>query len=207
MELTDVVLERPKNRDHGDWASNIAMKLAKKAGANPRELAAELAEGLGAVEGVASVEVAGPGFLNVRLEAAAAGALAGVIVEAGAAYGTGTAYSGVRMNLEFVSANPTGPIHIGGTRWAAVGDSLARMLISQGAEVTREYYFNDHGAQIDRFTRSLLAAYRGEATPEDGYGGAYIGDLADRVVAAYPGDLAVLPDEEVAETFRSIASS
>ncbi|AZZ55641.1 arginine--tRNA ligase [Rathayibacter iranicus] len=204
VELTDVVLERPKNRDHGDWASNIAMKLAKKAGANPRELAAELAEGLGEVEGVASVEVAGPGFLNVRLDAAAAGALAGVIVEAGAAYGTGTAYSGVRMNLEFVSANPTGPIHIGGTRWAAVGDSLARMLISQGAEVTREYYFNDHGAQIDRFTRSLLAAYRSEATPEDGYGGAYIGDIANRVVAVYPGDLTVLPEDELAETFRSI---
>lgn len=204
VELSDVVLERPKNRDHGDWASNIAMKLAKRVGANPRELAAELAEGLGAVEGVATVEVAGPGFLNVRLEAAAAGALAGAIVEAGEAYGTGSAYAGVRMNLEFVSANPTGPIHIGGTRWAAVGDSLARMLLSQGAEVTREYYFNDHGAQIDRFTRSLLAAHRGEPTPEDGYGGAYIGDIAERVAAAYPGDLAVLPEEELAETFRSI---
>ncbi|AJM77913.1 arginine--tRNA ligase [Rathayibacter toxicus] len=204
VALSDVVLERPKNRDHGDWASNIALKLAKRIGTNPREFAVELSEGLVRVAGVASVEVAGPGFLNVRLEAAAAGALAQVIVDAGEAYGTGTLYGGQRMNLEFVSANPTGPIHIGGTRWAAVGDSLARVLIAQGAEVTREYYFNDHGAQIDRFTRSLLAAHRGEPTPEDGYGGAYIADIADRVVAAYSGDLASLPDAERAEVFRSL---
>lgn len=202
--LAEVVLERPKNRDHGDWASNIAMKLAKKVGANPRELAAELTDGLAAVEGVATAEVAGPGFINIRLEAAAAGRLAKTIVDAAEAYGTGTLYSGVKMNLEFVSANPTGPIHIGGTRWAAVGDSLARVLIAQGAAVTREYYFNDHGAQIDRFTRSLLAAYRGEPAPEDGYGGAYIADIAQRVVAAYPGELDVLPAAELSETFRSI---
>lgn len=204
VAVTDVVLERPKNRDHGDWASNIAMKLAKKVGVNPRELATELTEGLAAIDGVATAEVAGPGFINIRLEAAAAGALAKVIVESGSAFGVGSMYAGVKMNLEFVSANPTGPIHIGGTRWAAVGDSLARVLIAQGAAVTREYYFNDHGAQIDRFTRSLLAAYTGDPAPEDGYGGAYIADIANRVVQAYPGDLAVLPAAELSETFRSI---
>lgn len=204
VELGEVVLERPKNRDHGDWASNIAMKLAKRVGVNPRELATELTEGLAAIDGVATAEVAGPGFINIRLEAAAAGALAKTIVAAGSGFGDGSLYAGLKMNLEFVSANPTGPIHIGGTRWAAVGDSLARVLIAQGAAVTREYYFNDHGAQIDRFTRSVLAAYRGEPAPEDGYGGAYIADIAQRVVAAYPGDLDVLPDAELNETFRSI---
>jgi arginyl-tRNA synthetase len=200
----DVVLERPKNRDHGDWASSIALKLSKPLGKNPREFASALAAELTGVEGISEVEVAGPGFINIRLSAASAGILAKTIVDAGAQYGNGDLYRGVSMNLEFVSANPTGPIHMGGTRWAAVGDSLARVLQSQGATVTREYYFNDHGAQIDRFARSLVAAYLGAPTPEDGYGGAYIHDIADRVVAAYQHDLSVLPAEELQETFRSI---
>jgi arginyl-tRNA synthetase len=200
----DVVLERPKNRDHGDWASSIALKLSKPLGKNPREFASALAAELTGVEGISEVEVAGPGFINIRLSAASAGILAKTIVDAGAQYGNGDLYRGVSMNLEFVSANPTGPIHMGGTRWAAVGDSLARVLQSQGATVTREYYFNDHGAQIDRFARSLVAAYLGAPTPEDGYGGAYIHDIADRVVAAYQHDLSVLPAAELQETFRSI---
>src|SRR3712207_6457111 len=154
----DVALERPRSREHGDWASNVAMRFAKKLGTNPRELAAELASGIASVEGVRGVDVAGPGFINITLDTAAAGALVPSIVEAEGAYGRGESLQGVRMNLEFVSANPTGPIHLGGTRWAAVGDSLARLLQAQGADVTREYYFNDHGAQIDRFSRSLLAA-------------------------------------------------
>jgi arginyl-tRNA synthetase len=204
LTLADVTLDRPKNRDHGDWASSISMKIAKPLGSNPREIAAELAEGLLQVDGVASVEVAGPGFINIRLDAAAAGALARTIVETGEAYGTGHLYDGVRINLEFVSANPTGPIHMGGVRWAAVGDSLARVLKAEGADVTREYYFNDHGSQIDRFARSVLAAYLGEPTPDDGYGGAYISDIADQVVALYDGDIAALPRDEQQEVFRSI---
>ncbi|TFB95596.1 MULTISPECIES: arginine--tRNA ligase [unclassified Cryobacterium] len=202
----DVTLERPRNRDHGDWASSIAMKIAKPLGYKPREVATELAAGLEALPDVASVEIAGPGFINIRLEAASAGALAKTIVEAGPAYGTGHLYDGIKINLEFVSANPTGPIHMGGVRWAAVGDSLARVLQAEGADVTREYYFNDHGSQIDRFARSVLAAYLGEHTPEDGYGGAYIGDIADQVVAKYDGTtpIADLPREEQQETFRSI---
>lgn len=204
LTVDDVVLERPKNRDHGDWASSISLKLAKPWGLNPRDLATELAAELASVEGIASVEVAGPGFINIRLDAASAGALAKTIVEGGAEYGRGDVYRGVKLNLEFVSANPTGPIHMGGTRWAAVGDSLARILQAAGGEVTREYYFNDHGAQIDRFSRSLIAAHLGEPAPEDGYGGAYIHDIAARVAAAYANDLTVLPREEMQEVFRSI---
>jgi arginyl-tRNA synthetase len=203
LTLADVALERPKNRDHGDWAANIAMKLAKPLGLNPRELAADFAAGLEAVDGVASVEVAGPGFINIRLDAAAAGALAKTIVEQGEAFGRGDLYDGVTINLEFVSANPTGPIHIGGVRWAAMGDSLARVFQAQGGLVTREYYFNDHGAQIDRFARSLLASYLGEPAPEDGYAGQYISDIKDRVVAAYDGDLAALSRDDAQEVFRA----
>jgi arginyl-tRNA synthetase len=204
LTAADLPLERPKNRDHGDWSSNAAMKLAKGLGANPREFAAEIAEGLGSVDGVASVEVAGPGFINIRLDAAAAGALAKTIVDAGSAYGTNETRTDEIINLEFVSANPTGPIHLGGTRWAAVGDSLARILAAQGAKVTREYYFNDHGAQIDRFARSLVAAHDGLPTPEDGYGGGYIGDIARRVALAYEGDIDALEPEAKQEAFREL---
>ncbi|MET2012161.1 arginine--tRNA ligase [Microbacterium chocolatum] len=204
LTAADLPLERPKNRDHGDWASNAALKLAKVAGANPRELAAEIAAGLEAVDGIDSVEVAGPGFINIRLDAAAAGALAKTIVDAGERFGTSDARADEIINLEFVSANPTGPIHLGGTRWAAVGDALARILASQGARVTREYYFNDHGAQIDRFARSLVAAHEGAPTPEDGYGGAYIGDIARRVARAYEGDIDALDPAAKQEAFREL---
>lgn len=200
----DLPLERPKNRDHGDWASNAALKLSKVVGANPREFAAEIAAGLEAVDGIASVEVAGPGFINIRLDAAAAGALAKAIVEQGVAFGTNDSRADEIINLEFVSANPTGPIHLGGTRWAALGDALARILSSQGAQVTREYYFNDHGAQIDRFARSLVAAHQGDPTPEDGYGGAYIHDIAKRVAEAYDGDIDALDADAKQEAFREL---
>ncbi len=202
-----VHVERPRQREHGDWATNVALQLAKKAGIAPRALAEDLAARLASTPGVAKVDVAGPGFLNITLDAAAAGSLARTIVEAGAAYGRGDAEAGRRINLEFVSANPTGPIHIGGVRWAAVGDSLARILEAAGAEVTREYYFNDHGAQIDRFARSLLARAKGEAAPEDGYGGQYIEDIATAViadaVAAGDPDPRTLPDDEAQEVFRA----
>ncbi|MFT4282512.1 arginine--tRNA ligase [Microbacterium sp.] len=186
LTAADFVLERPKNRAHGDWASNAALKLSKLVGANPREFAAEIAEALAAVDGIASVEVAGPGFINIRLDAAAAGALAKTIVEAGAAFGTNDSQRGQTINLEFVSANPTGPMHIGHTRWAAVGDAIARVLLASGATLVREFYINDAGAQMERFGRSVLAAIKGEPAPEDGYAGSYIGDLAERVRAAVP---------------------
>ncbi|WP_370589303.1 arginine--tRNA ligase [Salinibacterium sp. ZJ70] len=204
ISADEVALERPRNRDHGDWASNVAMKLGKRLGVAPREFADALAASLVTVDGIAAADVAGPGFLNITLDAAAAGQLARRILDAGDAYGEGTLYTGERINLEFVSANPTGPIHIGGTRWAAVGDSLARLMQAQGGDVTREYYFNDHGAQIDRFARSLVAAHLGEPAPEDGYGGAYILDIAARVEANYPGDLQALPREELQEVFREV---
>ncbi len=200
--VPQVRVERPRNREHGDWATNVAMQLAKKAATNPRALAERIATGLREVDGVATVDVAGPGFINVTLEAGSAGALARTIVEAGPSYGGNDAFAGKRVNLEFVSANPTGPIHLGGTRWAAVGDALARVLVACGADVTREYYFNDHGAQIDRFARSLLAAARGQEPPEDGYAGGYISDIAAAVVAKRPEALD-LPDEQAQEVFRS----
>ena len=199
---SEVTVERPKNRDHGDWATNVAMQWGAKLAANPREFANILAAELAKEQGVEKVDVAGPGFINITLSAAAAGELAKQIVLAGESFGTGSDLAGLKMNLEFVSANPTGPIHIGGTRWAAVGDSLARIFEAQGASVTSEYYFNDHGAQIDRFARSLLAAARNEPAPEDGYAGEYINQIAQQVLSSYP-DAATLPDGESVERFRS----
>ncbi|OMH36628.1 arginine--tRNA ligase [Tersicoccus sp. Bi-70] len=196
-----VRVERPKNREHGDWATSVALQLAKPTGRPPREIATLLQGRLAAVDGVASVDIAGPGFLNIVLDTAAAGELARTVVEAGTAFGTGSTMAGTRVNLEFVSANPTGPIHLGGTRWAAVGDALARVLTAQGADVVREYYFNDHGAQIDRFARSLLARAQGQAAPEDGYGGEYIAEIADQVLALRPD---ALSDPDPQEVFRSV---
>ncbi|MFG1602660.1 arginine--tRNA ligase [Actinoplanes sp. NPDC049265] len=180
-------VERPRNPEHGDYASTLALQLGKKAGVPPRELAAALAAELGAQPGIKSVEIAGPGFLNIRLDAAAAGQLARDIVLAGAEYGHTSRLDGQRINLEFVSANPTGPVHIGGVRWAAVGDALARLLRAAGAEVGTEYYFNDAGSQIDRFAKSLYASARGEPVPEDGYGGEYIAEIAATIKAESPG--------------------
>nr|WP_274637915.1 arginine--tRNA ligase [Microbacterium bovistercoris] len=203
LTADDLPLDRPKNRDHGDWASNAAMKLAKRLEANPRELAAQIADGLRTVDGIASVEVAGPGFINIRLDAAAAGALAKTIVDAGPAYGTNDSQRGLSVNVEFVSANPTGPLHIAHTRWAALGDSIVRLLQASGAHAAREYYINDAGVQMDRFADSVLAAARGNATPEGGYPGAYITTLAQRVLAARP-DLLDLPPEEQLEVAREL---
>jgi len=199
---TEVRVERPKVKEHGDYATNIALQLGKKAQMNPREFAELLAAELASADGIAAAEVAGPGFLNVRVAAGAQGEVARRVLEAGPDYGRNDQYAGERINLEFVSANPTGPIHIGGVRWAAVGDSLGRLLSFSGADVTREYYFNDHGAQIDRFARSLLASARGQEAPEDGYGGQYIHDIAAQIVARHP-DAADRPDDEALELFRS----
>ncbi|WP_409428790.1 arginine--tRNA ligase [Mycobacterium sp. SMC-11] len=196
-----VTVERPRNPEHGDYATNLALQLGKKVGVNPRELAGWLAEALVQADGIAAAEIAGPGFVNLRIEASAQGAVVANIISAGTSYGHTDSLGALNVNLEFVSANPTGPIHIGGTRWAAVGDALGRLLSTQGAAVTREYYFNDHGAQIDRFANSLIAAAKGEPAPEDGYAGAYITDIAAQIQAKVP-DALNSPDAQ--ETFREI---
>ena len=197
----EVRIERPRVKEHGDYATSVALQLAKPAGRPPREVAEAVATRLRGAAGVAAVDVAGPGFLNITLDAAAQGALAVTVVSAGDSYGAGSAMTGEKVNLEFVSANPTGPVHLGAVRWAAVGDALGRILTAAGADVTREYYFNDAGSQIDRFARSLLAAAKGEPVPEDGYAGAYIEEIAAQVVAQDP---RVLDQDDVTaqETFR-----
>ena len=198
-----VTVERPRNPEHGDYATNLALQVGKKVGADPREFAGWLATALAGTDGIAAAEVAGPGFVNLRLETAAQGVMIADIAAAGAEYGHSGLLAGRSINLEFVSANPTGPIHIGGTRWAAVGDALGRLLSTQGAQVVREYYFNDHGTQIDRFADSLIAAAKSEPAPEDGYAGAYINDIAAQVLAQAPEAMS-LPEAQQRETFRAI---
>ncbi|GAB88498.1 arginine--tRNA ligase [Gordonia rhizosphera] len=198
-----VVVERPRHADHGDYATNVALQLGKKLGVAPRDLAGWLADAFAATGGIAKADVAGPGFVNVWLAAAAQNSVVATVLGAAAEYGRGSEFGGHKINLEFVSANPTGPIHLGGTRWAAVGDALGRVLAARGGDVTREYYFNDHGTQIDRFARSLEASARGEATPEDGYAGDYITDIAAHVVEQAP-DVLSQPDAQRLETIRSI---
>ena len=198
---SSVRVERPKQREHGDYATNVALQLAKKSGQNPRDFAQLLADELAQATGVASAEIAGPGFLNLRVEAAAQGEVAAQIVAAGEAYGASDALAGTAVNLEFISANPTGPLHIGHTRWAAVGDAMARVLSAAGATVTREFYTNDRGTQMDNFDASLMASIHGEATPDDGYHGAYIDDLARAIVAADP-SITELAREDQLVAFR-----
>jgi len=200
----DVALSRPRSKEHGDWATSIALKIAKSFGSNPRELATQIADLLLQVEGVEAVDVAGPGFINITVDAGSAGELLATIVSAGNEYGNGDELASETINLEFVSANPTGPLHIGHTRWAALGDSLARVLRAAGATVVSEFYINDAGAQMDVFGQSVLAAAKGEPAPENGYHGAYITDLAVRVMAQNPGLLS-LPEEEQVETARDAA--
>ena len=196
-----VVVERPKNRGHGDYATSVALQLAKPAGRPPREVAELVAARLRAADGIASVDVAGPGFLNVTLAGDALGQVALSVLAAASSYGRNDALAGQTVNLEFVSANPTGPVHIGSVRWAAVGDALARLLEASGAKVTREYYVNDAGVQIDRFAASLYAAATGEPTPEDGYAGEYIAEWSQQVLDREPG-LLTLPADGALERFR-----
>lgn len=192
---TNVTVERPRQKGHGDYATNVAMQLAKKAGTNPRALAELIATGLKGVDGVADVEIAGPGFLNITVEAGAQGVLAAEIVAAGAGYGHTSTLQGQRINVEFISANPTGPLHLGHTRWAVLGDAIGRVLSAAGAEVTREFYINDRGVQMNHFADSIIASATGQPKPEDGYAGAYIDELAAAVGAAAPG-IFDLPEDE-----------
>ena len=181
-----IALERPKNRDHGDYATSIALQLAKAAGKNPREIATILQSAIASIAGVTKVDIAGPGFINITLDRANQAELVRTILTDRYEYGRGATLAGVKINLEFISANPTGPLHLGHTRWAAVGDSLGRVLSAAGAHVTREFYINDRGRQMDLFGQSVQAAAQGKPIPEDGYQGNYIADLAKEVVAANP---------------------
>ena len=190
-----VRVERPRNRDHGDWSTNVALQLAKGAGTSPRDLATTLAARVEGMPGVRSVDVAGPGFLNITLDAASAGELARSVVEAGPAFGHGTSERGRVVNLEFISANPTGPIHIGHTRWAALGDAMRRLLAATGAQVAAEYYINDSGAQMEKFGASVLARAAGGEPPEDGYPGEYVADRAAEVLEQRPDLLDLDPAE------------
>jgi len=197
----ELTVERPKNPEHGDYASNVAMQLGKRAGMAPRQFAELLAAKLRDEPGISAVEIAGPGFINIRVAADAQGRVAAAILEAGASYGHTDTLHGQKINLEFISANPTGPLHLGHTRWAAVGDALARVLSAAGADVTREFYINDRGNQMDKFGASLMAAANGQPIPEDGYHGEYIHDLAKQIVADEPG-IADLPAGEQLIAFR-----
>ncbi|MDQ0868837.1 arginyl-tRNA synthetase [Arthrobacter sp. V1I9] len=200
----EVRVERPKNRDHGDWATNIALQLAKQAGTNPREFATVLSARLKSIDGVSAVDIAGPGFLNITVDAATAGALAKVIVEAGRQYGTNTALAGHTVNMEFVSANPTGPLHIGHTRWAALGDAIARVLRASGAHVTAEYYINDAGSQMNVFANSVYSRLHGRPVPEGGYPGQYIADLGHEVITEHP-DIRELTEVAALPVIRAAA--
>ncbi len=197
----DVRVERPRSREHGDWSTNIALQLAKAAGLSARTVADLLATRLVQVAGIARVDVAGPGFINITLEAYSSGSLAQAIVKSGSEFGRNNALSGQAINLEFVSANPTGPLHVGHTRWAALGDALRRLLLACGASVTAEHYSNDAGAQLDRLAASIVASARGEQTPADGYGGDYVAGLAATIVKEQP-DVLTLPVNQAHDVIR-----
>ena len=199
---SDVIVERPKNADHGDYATNIALRLAKPAGKPAREVAELVAARLRDSAEIAKVDVAGPGFLNITLASGTLGAIAHDIVAAGVAYGQSDQLAGQRINLEFVSANPTGPVHLGGTRWAALGDSLRRLLEAAGADVASEHYINDAGSQTAKFAESLFAVATGRPVPDDGYHGDYVADVAKQIVEANPGVLE-LPEPEALKVFSA----
>jgi len=188
---SQLILDRPKNRDHGDYATSIALALAKEANMQPGVIAKVIVKTLTdnkllTTAGISKVDIAGPGFINITLESASQGVVVTEILTAGKKFGTSNTLAGKKINLEFVSANPTGPLHLGHTRWAAVGDSLGRVLSAAGAQVSREFYVNDRGNQMDLFGASIRAAALGKARPEDGYHGEYIEDLAKEIVKSNP---------------------
>jgi len=200
---TSLTLERPKNRDHGDYATSIALALSKPSGIAPRKIAEIIVAGLSSRKDIAALEIAGPGFVNITLDKSSQGGVIANILTAGKSFGYGNKLNGIAINLEFISANPTGPLHLGHTRWAAVGDALGRVLSAAGAKVTREFYINDRGVQMDKFGASLQSAALGEPRPEDGYHGAYIDDLSKEIVASNPAVLK-LSGEEQTFAFRDI---
>ncbi len=199
-----IKLERPKDRSHGDYATSIALQIAKPMGKNPREVAQVIADQLTGLEDISKVEIAGPGFINLTLNRATQAQLVEIIIAAKDSFGQGKSLSGIKINLEFISANPTGPLHLGHTRWAAVGDSLGRVLTAAGAQVTREFYINDRGNQMELFGQSVEAVALGQSVPENGYQGDYIKDLAVEVVKDNPGIKELVPQERT-QAFREAA--
>jgi len=199
-----IPLERPKNRDHGDYATSVALQLAKPAGMSPRAVAELLQSDLLELPEVTAVDIAGPGFINITLNRSSQAELVTTILSSPATFGTGISLAGVSINLEFISANPTGPLHLGHTRWAAVGDALGRVLSAAGAKVIREFYINDRGNQMDLFGKSVEAAALGQPIPENGYQGGYISDLADAVVKENPG-IKELAEDTRHQSFREAA--
>ena len=206
LTTQSIPLERPKNREHGDYASSIALTLAKNAGRNPREIATDIAGRLAQSKFISKVDIAGPGFINLTLAKDAQGAIVTTILNQREKFGTSEKFSGKKINLEFISANPTGPLHLGHTRWAAVGDALASVLQAAGATVVREFYINDRGTQMDLFGASIRAAALGISRPEDGYQGEYINDLAKLVVAQHP-EYLQLPEVDGIVAFREAGYS
>ncbi|MFM7496215.1 MAG: arginine--tRNA ligase [Candidatus Nanopelagicus sp.] len=201
-----IILERPKNRDHGDYATSIALTLAKQANLQPRVIAQVIIDSMNSNNlltpaGISKTEIAGPGFINITLATASQAAIIPKIISTGKEYGSSNLLVGKKINLEFVSANPTGPLHLGHTRWAAVGDSLGRVLSAAGAKVTREFYVNDRGNQMDLFGASIRAAALNQPRPESGYHGEYIEDLANQIQKSNP-DLISLPESESIAAFR-----
>ena len=199
-----IPLERPKNRDHGDYATSVALQLAKPAGKSPQAVAELLQSDLLDLPEVSAVDIAGPGFINITMNRSSQAELVSTILSSPSAYGTGNSLTGISINLEFISANPTGPLHLGHTRWAAVGDALGRVLTAAGAKVVREFYINDRGNQMDLFGKSVEAAALGQPIPEDGYHGGYISDLAEAVVRENPGIKELAADTRY-ESFREAA--
>ena len=200
----EIPLERPKNRDHGDYSTSIALQLAKQVGIPPREVAIKLQEHLVALPNISKVDVAGPGFINFTLNRSSQSELVKTINTLAKDYGKSDSLVGLNFNVEFISANPTGPLHLGHTRWAAVGDALARVLSAAGANVTREFYINDRGVQMDLFGESVRAAALSKAIPEDGYQGEYIADIAKHLVSQDP-EILKLPEAEQKIEFRERA--
>jgi arginyl-tRNA synthetase len=202
---TSLTLERPKNREHGDYATSIALALAKSAGLAPRDIALALQSALlsdpSVAQDLAAVDIAGPGFLNLTLAKASQGGVLATILNSGPEFGKSSTLAGVKINLEFVSANPTGPLHLGHTRWAAVGDALGRVLSAAGASVTREFYVNDRGVQMDLFGASIRSAALGQPRPENGYHGLYIEDLAKAIVETHP-EFIVASESDSIAAFR-----
>ena len=199
-----IKLERPKDRSHGDYATSIALQISKTMGKNPREVAQVIADQLTGIEAINKVEIAGPGFINLTLNRASQAQLVETIVAAKNSFGLSKSLSGTKINLEFISANPTGPLHLGHTRWAAVGDALGRVLTAAGAQVTREFYINDRGNQMDLFGQSVEAVALGQPVPENGYQGDYIKDLAKEVVMENAG-IKELSSANRTEAFREAA--
>ncbi|MDR3116658.1 MAG: arginine--tRNA ligase [Bifidobacteriaceae bacterium] len=201
VNLEKLAVIKPKLEEYGDWATNAALIYAKQFRSNPKNLAEKIVEKLLENSKIDKIDVAGPGFLNIRLKKQARSSVVENILQQKEDFGKSQILQNENINLEFVSANPTGPLHIGGTRWAAVGDSLGNLLLSQGAKVVKEYYFNDHGAQIDNFVNSIIAKYYGKPLPEDGYDGQYIVDLADKIMPEFQNK----PQAEIYEQVRARA--